>query len=97
MTDNKLDLLVLLAVQYIEQEKNYNMKPYPKTIASFLMGAKSSPFYDFFKKHPDVCGSVNFYISKDEIENSLLRLEQKGELDKKITRYGKTLYSISRK
>ncbi len=51
ISSKKLDELTLLAATNIERENDRSIRPYAKTIASFIMGAKTSPFYPFFRKH----------------------------------------------
>ena len=97
ISQKKLDELVLLAVTYIEKEKDRSMRPYAKTIASFLVGAKLSPFYPFFRKHKDVCGMATSRISEEVVLDSLLRLERQGKLNKELSNSGKYVFSLTNK
>lgn len=93
ISPRKLDELTFLAITYIERENDRSMKPYAKTIASFIMGAKSSPFYQFFKKHKDVCGAATTRISEEMILDSLSRLERQGKITKESAKNGKYLFA----
>lgn len=88
MTEKYLQA-VLLAVKYINLERN--VLAMPRTIASFLKGAVSSPYYcTFFKKHPDVCG-LYASTSDAEVINACAALCRRGLLDK-TTRNGELFY-----
>lgn len=96
ISQRKLDEIVLSAVTYIERKKDKSMRPYVKTIASFIMGAKTSPFYPFFQRHKDVCGAVK-RISEEVVLDSLLRLERQKKLNKELSNSGKYAFSLVNK
>lgn len=96
ISQRKLDEIVLSAVTYIERKKDKSMRPYVKTIASFIMGAKMSPFYPFFQRHKDVCGTVK-RISEEVVLDSLLRLERQKKLNKELSNSGKYAFSLVNK
>ena len=77
--NKQLSDTLLLAIKYIETENENSLRPYTKTITSFLIGAKKSPFYAFYSKHPDVCGR---YSNATEIivQTALISLELEGKL-----------------
>ncbi len=58
ISDNKLDQLVLSAIQAMEAMDVDGLKPRAISISSFLKGAESSPFYEVYKRFPKICGSV---------------------------------------
>ena len=90
----KIDELTLRAVYLIESEHNKSMKPYSKTITSFLIGSRTSPFYSFFRKHMKVCGQMKG-TTEYLVINSLDRLVNKGYLKKELTKSGKYSYKLT--
>ena len=79
------DRLVYLAVSYIEAEHQAEMPAYAQIIRRFIIGKKESAFYEFFAKHPDVCGR-NRKITFGQVEEILEKLCKDGLL--KIDRTG---------
>jgi len=91
--NKQLSDTLLLAIKYIEAENENSLRPYTKTITSFLIGAKKSPFYAFYSKHPDVCGR---YPNATEIivQTALISLELEGKLRSEVSKSGKTGYYL---
>jgi hypothetical protein len=49
---------VYRAIVYIEKEGVSSLKPYSRTITSFVRGSELSPYFYLYRSHPDVCGSL---------------------------------------
>lgn len=84
-----IDNLVFKAIKAIESHQDNNFKPRDKTIASFLKGAKTSPFYSYYVTHPDICGSVR--ITPDEVNLACKRLRNDERIEK-IKAHGSPFY-----
>ena len=89
------DLLVYLAVGYIEAERRAEMPAYAQIVRRFLVGMKESAFYEFFSKHPDVCGQ-NRRITFHKVEESLDKLCKKGLLIVSKTGRRGNVYSVAK-
>ena len=76
----KIDNLVFSAIKAIESHNNDNFKPRDKTIASFLKGAQTSPFYSYYVAHPDICGSIK--LTSDEVNLVCKRLKNDERIEK---------------
>ena len=89
----QLNDTLLLAIKYIETENEKSLRPYVKTITSFLIGARKSPFYDFYSKHQDVCGRFP-NVTETIVQTALISLELEGKLKSEVSKSGKTGYYL---
>ena len=87
----KIDNLVFKAIKAIESHDEESFKPRDKTIASFLKGAKTSPFYSYYAAHPDICGSIK--LTLDEVNLACKRLKNDERIEK-IKTSGSPYYKI---
>jgi len=85
----KIDTLVFMAIKAIESHNDDSFKPRDKTIASFLKGAKTSPFYSHYSAHPDICGSIK--LTSNEVNLACKRLKNDERIEK-ITTAGSPYY-----
>ncbi len=91
-----LDKILLLAIEYIQIENRKDLKPYPKTLTSFVAGKQKSPFYSFFSLHLDVCGKYPYTDDKTVIKR-LKRLVYLGLVREEVSASGKTGYYLVKK
>ena len=76
----KIDSLVFMAINAIESHNDDNFKPRDKTIASFLKGAKTSPFYHYYTVHPNLCGTIK--LTENEVNLACERLKNDERIEK---------------
>ncbi len=91
ISNQKLDQLVFSAIQTIESMDVEGLKPRAISISSFLKGAELSPFYEHYKKFPQICGAIK--VSPKKVKESCQRLID----DKKIVENnssGRSYYAV---
>lgn len=92
---DQFDIDILKAIEIIDKENISGLTAHAKAIRRFLRGTQESEYYQFFKKHKNICGKYP-YISLTELQKQLDVLENK-ELITSERYNGRVIYSISKR